>query len=105
MVEFLLFASPIIILCCGLILSKNGNITIGETIAFYTLSGNFYSLSHSVFNTWTGIINSKAIFERISDIILEKPENTNPEGVKCELKVILNWKMLVFDIQITLEMY
>lgn len=84
--SFLLFASPIIILCCGLILSKNGNITIGETIAFYTLSGNFYSLSHSVFNTWTGIINSKAIFERISDIILEKPENTNPEGVKCELK-------------------
>lgn len=84
--SFLIYVSPIMILCGGIILTKIGRMTIGEAIAFYTLSGNFYALAHSVFNAWTSFMNSKAIFERLSDIFLEKPENINLEGYSKELE-------------------
>lgn len=83
--NFLLFVSPIIILCFGVAFSKAGFMTVGEVVAFYSLSGNFYALAHSVFNTWTGLVNSKVILERISDIVMEKPEDINILGKAGEL--------------------
>lgn len=86
LLNFLLYASPIVILCVGISLVECGEMTIGETIAFYTLSGSFYSLAHSVFDTWTSFVNGKAIFERVSDIYLEKTEELNLKGISKKME-------------------
>lgn len=70
----------------GLTLIKNDLITLGTLVAFYSLSTTFFSLTNSVFSTWTALINSKPFFERLSDILLNESEFINADGVKKTLQ-------------------
>ena len=84
--SFLIYISPVTILIVGLTLIKNDLITLGTLVAFYSLSTTFFSLTNSVFSTWTALINSKPFFERLSDILLNESEFINADGVKKTLQ-------------------
>lgn len=84
--SFLTYISPIVILCAGIILAQNKTISLGVLVAFYTLSGNFYSLARSVFTTWTGFVNSRVLFERLADILLTEHEDTHEIGINKEIE-------------------
>ena len=86
LLSFLIYISPIIIVIVGLSLVKSNSISLGGVIAFYSLSTTFFSLTNSVFSTWTGLINSKPFFERLSDILLNESEYINENGVKKTLR-------------------
>lgn len=80
--SFLVYVSPIIILCIGIVILQKGRISLGVLVAFYTLSGSFFSMARSVFVTWTGFVNSRSLFERLADILLSEEESANEFGVK-----------------------
>lgn len=62
-------AGPLIILCIGVFEYFSHNLTIGEVIACYSLAGNLFATSVSVFNVWSDFSLASAYLERLQDIL------------------------------------
>jgi len=77
--------SPMIILCVSIYMYANSLVTIGQVIAFHSLSNTFFSLSRSVFNTWSSFINSSAFLERLGDIINSDKEDDSEDLKKVDI--------------------
>lgn len=69
--------SPFIVLIFGLSLFTKGFITIGEVIAFYSISVMFFATSTSLFQTWNDFLLASNSLERIRDITDAKIEEDN----------------------------
>lgn len=85
LISFIQVVSPVIILCVSISIYINGLLTIGQVMAFYSLSSTFFSLSHSVFNTWSSFINSSVYLERLGDITNTESEADSKSLVKKDI--------------------
>lgn len=85
LMNFTQVVSPLIILITGIYLVTINYLTIGQTIALYSLSSTFFSLSSSVFDTWMSYLNSAAYLERIGDVISSPKEEDAQEKTKLNL--------------------
>ncbi|NOV82730.1 ABC-type bacteriocin/lantibiotic exporter with double-glycine peptidase domain [Clostridium saccharobutylicum] len=103
LISFIQVVSPVIILCVSISIYIKGYVTIGQVMAFYSLSSTFFSLAHSVFNTWTSFVNSSVYLERLGDIINTEKEDDSKSLIKKILLVILNWKMFRLHIHLNLR--
>lgn len=77
--------APFIILLTGIYLFFNKSISLGEVIAFYSLSGTFFSLSVSIFQTYNNFILTSAYLERVRDITDAEVEKDPVPPVEHEL--------------------
>lgn len=68
--------SPIFILIYGLFLIIVDELTIGEVIAFYTLSGNLFGNASSILLNWNSIITAGLYTNRISEILSTEEEKS-----------------------------
>lgn len=70
---------PLVLLILSLMMSWDGMMTLGTALAFYSLSGTFFSLAGSVCAMFISIVNSSMYIDRISDI-MEQQEVESDEG-------------------------
>ena len=71
--------NPFILLTFGIFQYFMGNVTVGEVIAFYSLSTTFFSAGVSLFQTWNNFLLSTSYLERLKDIT-DNEEEHNPEN-------------------------
>ena len=84
-IAYLQFFSPIIILFVSIYLSSLALISIGQVVAFYSLSITFFGLSSSVFEMLTSFINSGVLFDKLSDIVSNEKEIDDINSKKVDL--------------------
>ncbi|MFP9131268.1 peptidase domain-containing ABC transporter [Niallia sp. BSM11] len=70
-------ASPIIVLIISMNLLINNYTSIGETIAFYTITTMFFSYASSFFQVWNSFWIASNTIERLKDITDVPEENIN----------------------------
>lgn len=99
--------SPFVVLIFGLSLFTKGFITIGEVIAFYSISVMFFATSTSLFQTWNDFLLASNSLERIRDITDAKIEEDNNKERVQNLKGEIELKNVSFsytqDSEIVLE--
>ncbi|ACM60213.1 ABC-type bacteriocin/lantibiotic exporter with double-glycine peptidase domain [Caldicellulosiruptor bescii] len=84
--SFIQMISPIAVLSIGVIFTIKSLLSVGQVIAFYSLSNTFFSLSQSVVDTWLSFVNSSLYLERLSDIVRYEKESESEESVKINVK-------------------
>lgn len=72
-------AGPFLILWAAIMQYYSNKLTIGEAIAFYSLTGSFFSIATALFNMWNDFVLASSYMERIQDII-EVEEERNPDA-------------------------
>lgn len=76
--------SPLIVLWFGAYEVFNGSMTVGALVAFHSLSGQFFSNSESLVNTYNAINITTNYLERIKDIFDEKVERLGGKKINLE---------------------
>lgn len=74
--------SPIIILIYGLYLITLNEVTIGESVALYTLSGSLFSSANSISFNWNSIITAGLYTERISEVLSTEEEKSGSNKIE-----------------------
>ncbi|MBU3107030.1 peptidase domain-containing ABC transporter [Clostridium gasigenes] len=87
---------PIIVLVVGIFFYFEKQLTIGEVIAFQTLSANFFGLSTSLFGVYTQYILATSYLERVSDIWEQVPEERPKNPINHELMGKVELKNISF---------
>lgn len=77
--------SPVIILIIGMFLYLKNQLTLGEVIAYQSLSMNFFGLSTSLFGAYTQYLLATSYLERVSDITDTEIESNPKNPVKHEI--------------------
>lgn len=77
--------SPIIILLFAMNLYLSKNLTLGQTISFYTLSSMFFSYASSFFQTWNYFWIASNSIERLKDILQTPKENMGEGKITADL--------------------
>lgn len=77
---------PVVLLIIGLLLTWDNKMTLGKTLAFYSLSGTFFSLAGSICAMFISIINSTTYIDRVADIIKQKDEYRKNNGKRVEIE-------------------
>ncbi|GLI84784.1 peptidase C39 [Rossellomorea marisflavi] len=89
--------SPIIVLFISMNLYINNTTSIGETIAFYTITTMFFSYSSSFFQVWNSFWIASNTIERLKDITDVPEENINQIKDKVSLKGSIELKNVSFS--------
>lgn len=76
---------PLVLLIISLMLAWDGKMTLGTSLAFYSLSGTFFSLAGSVCSMFISVVNSTMYIDRISDIMDQKEIESNDGKPKIDL--------------------
>lgn len=76
---------PLILLILSLMMAWDGMMTLGTALAFYSLSGTFFSLAGSVCSMFISIVNSSMYIDRISDIMDQKEVESNDNKPKIDI--------------------
>lgn len=76
---------PLILLIVSLMFAWDGRMTLGTALAFYSLSGTFFSLASSVCTMFISIVNSTMYIDRISDIMDQKEVESNEGKPKIDI--------------------
>lgn len=76
---------PLILLIISLMFAWDGRMTLGTALAFYSLSGTFFSLASSVCTMFISIVNSTMYIDRISDIMDQKEAESNEGKPKIDI--------------------
>ncbi|AIQ14968.1 ABC-type bacteriocin/lantibiotic exporter, contains an N-terminal double-glycine peptidase domain [Paenibacillus sophorae] len=71
--------SPLLVLWIGAMLVFNNQLSLGELIAFYSLSNNFFSMSGSIVQTINSFMLTGAYLERVQDVLDEPLEHTDDD--------------------------
>ena len=106
--------APFLILMIGIMQYQNGTITLGEVIAFNSISGTFFGLSTSIFNTYNKYLVASSFLDRLQDIRDAKQEKNTEKRVnlyldgKVELSHIdfsysKNSQLVLDDINLSIE--
>ncbi len=77
--------APVFVLCLGVWLYYQQSISLGEVIAFQSLSGTFFGLGVTLVNAYPRILIASQTLERISDIWFAQEDEVNQDGVQREL--------------------
>lgn len=77
--------APFLILMIGIMQYQNGTITLGEVIAFNSISGTFFGLSTSIFNTYNKYLVASSFLDRLQDIRDAKQEKNTEKRVNLYL--------------------
>ena len=67
--------SPFIIMIFAMKLFQSGVLSIGEAMSVHSLSGTFFNMANSIFNSYWGFAQSNVYMERMSDIITQETDN------------------------------
>lgn len=78
-ISLLQLVGPLIVLLFGIQQSLMNKITIGESVACYSLAASFIGTSLSLFNLWNDFMMASTYLDRIVDITTE-PREENPEN-------------------------
>lgn len=78
-ISLLQLVGPLIVLLFGIQQSLMNRITIGESVACYSLAASFIGTSLSLFNLWNDFMMASTYLDRIVDITTE-PSEENPEN-------------------------
>lgn len=78
-ISLLQLVGPLIVLLFGIQQSLMNKITIGESVACYSLAASFIGTSLSLFNLWNDFMMASTYLDRIVDITTE-PSEENPEN-------------------------
>ncbi len=70
--------APLFLLGLGIYISTKGKMTLGESMAIYSLAGSFFSTGISLYNFWNDFVVAGAYMERLHDII-DAEDEKNPE--------------------------
>ncbi len=76
---------PLVLLIISLMFAWDGKMTLGTALAFYSLSGTFFSLAGSVCTMFISIVNSTMYIDRISDIMDQKEVESNENKPKLDI--------------------
>lgn len=79
--------SPLLVLWIGAMLVFNNQLSLGELIAFYSLSNNFFSMSGSIVQTVNAVFITGAYLERVQDVLDEPLEHSDDDK-----EIIMNFK-------------
>ena len=83
--------SPMLILWIGAMLVFEGNLSVGELVAFHALSTQFFNTSSSIVQTVNSVILTTSYLHRIQDIlqspIEETPGNKDNSPIKGEIRL------------------
>lgn len=71
--------SPLLVLWIGAMLVFNNQLSLGELIAFYSLSNNFFTMSGSIVQTVNAFLLTGAYLERVQDVLDEPLEHTDDD--------------------------
>lgn len=78
--------APFLVLIVGIIQYQQAALTLGEVIAFNSISAIFFSLSTAIFNTYNKYLVASSFLERLQDIREAKAEVSNSTGVQPQLE-------------------
>ena len=70
--------TPIFLLGLGIYAAMQGKMTLGESMAIYSLAGSFFSTGISLYNFWNDFVVASAYMERLHDII-DSEDEKNPQ--------------------------
>lgn len=70
--------APIFLLGLGIYGTIQGDMTLGESMAIYSLSGSFFTTGISLYNFWNDFVVASAYMERLHDII-DSEDEKNPQ--------------------------
>lgn len=87
--------SPIFILIYGLSLIIVNKLTIGEVVAFYTLSGSLFGSAVSILSNYNFIITANLYTNRISEVLSTEEEQNG--DIKIDLKGSIELKNVSFS--------
>lgn len=88
---------PIVVLIIGIMFHFNNELSIGEVIAFQTLSVSFFGLSTGLFGVYTQYLLASSYLDRVSDIWEQAPEERPKEPVEHELEGNVELKNVNFS--------
>lgn len=74
--------APVLLLGMGIYYSMLGKLTLGESMAIYSLAGSFFSTGIALYNFWNDFVVAGAYMERLHDII-DSEEEKIPEHPVC----------------------
>ncbi len=66
--------APIFLLGIGIYATMKGRMTLGESMAVYSLAGSFFSTGIALYNFWNDFVVAGAYMERLHDIIDSEDE-------------------------------
>lgn len=87
---------PLMLLIISLMFAWNGKMTLGTALAFYSLSGTFFSLAGSVCEMFISIANSTMYVDRISDIMEQEEVESNENKPKIDIDGNIELKNVTF---------
>lgn len=93
-ISLLQLVGPLIVLLFGIQQSLKNRITIGESIACYSLAASFIGTSLSLFNLWNDFMMASAYLDRIMDITSEPSE----EPPKNKISITINGNIEFRDV-------
>lgn len=70
--------APIFLLGLGIYGTMQGKMTLGESMAVYSLTGSFFTTGISLYNFWNDFVVASAYMERLHDII-DSEDEKNPQ--------------------------
>lgn len=74
--------APVFLLGMGIYYSMLGKLTLGESMAIYSLAGSFFSTGIALYNFWNDFVVAGEYMERLHDII-DSEEEKIPEHPVC----------------------
>lgn len=89
-------ASTIVILGYGALLTINGELTIGELVAFNVMLGLLLSPLQSLIGVWDELQEIRISFERLNDVLVLPLEHQDPTAVMPKILGHVNLKNVCF---------
>lgn len=78
--------APLIVLLVGVTRYALREISLGDVIAFYTMSSMFFSYSVSILNSWNNFLLASQYLDRIQDINDAETEKESDNAIKLDLE-------------------
>lgn len=95
-ISFFQMVGPLIVLMFGVYQSFCGRMTMGESIACYSLAGSFIGTSLSLFNLWNDYAMANTYLDRLQDITLEEQESIPEAPIALEAKGNIEFRNVSF---------
>lgn len=95
--SLLQLVGPFVVLLFSIQQNLSGNITIGECIAYYSLSASFIGTSLSLFNLWNDFSMASVYLERILDIISEPSEEVRTQCIPIAVNGNIEFRNVSFS--------
>ncbi|WP_310601783.1 peptidase domain-containing ABC transporter [Anaerosporobacter sp.] len=96
-ISLLRMLGPFLVLLFAIQMSLAHKITLGECIAFYSLSASLLGTSMSLFNLWNDYTMAGTYLERLLDITQEKPEEQPEHAIPIAVNGEIEFRNVSFS--------